>query len=279
MDDRIQWGEKYPEQARLRSEVMAMVRAIRDVAFDELGEKNIRGIYHKGSGNKPWDSILDYVPEISDVDIHVWLRDRSQVNDLRNMETALRFQAGIEAGYSSAVAGRVHTPRPQVIVLNELMEDEQYVPSPPNTVGVVYGEQYPTSGRRSAAEIRVVDAQSLRSWYEEAIDLGLSVLDKPGRYAWGAVRSLSYRVSPVGSRVLSVLGVEPDLAWSMNRSAIVRELESRGFGELSEAIMEYYLAGWEYFLSGFDNTDAARAAIRNGFEVLRLGHSVAKGAE
>ena len=48
-----------------------MAESIVEALLDEIPPEEIRGIYLMGSGQKEWDSPIDYVPEISDVDIHI----------------------------------------------------------------------------------------------------------------------------------------------------------------------------------------------------------------
>ena len=52
-----------------------MAKCFRDELLHLIPEGEIRAIYLKGSAVKAWESPLDYVPEISDVDMHVWFRD------------------------------------------------------------------------------------------------------------------------------------------------------------------------------------------------------------
>ena len=46
-----------------------------EVLLDLVPNEAVHGIYMKGSGLKEWDTPIDYVPEISDVDIHIQFYD------------------------------------------------------------------------------------------------------------------------------------------------------------------------------------------------------------
>ena len=52
-----------------------MVASIVEALLRQIPSSEVAGIYFKGSAQKRWDSPVDYVPEVSDVDIHVLLRD------------------------------------------------------------------------------------------------------------------------------------------------------------------------------------------------------------
>ena len=52
-----------------------MVEAWRSVLVEKLGDAAVDGLYILGSAAKRWDSLIDYVPELSDVDLrHIAIR-------------------------------------------------------------------------------------------------------------------------------------------------------------------------------------------------------------
>ena len=65
-----EWNHHYPDPGKLRHEINHMADSFVEVLLDDIPSQEIRGIYLKGSAQKEWDSPVDYVPEISDVDIH-----------------------------------------------------------------------------------------------------------------------------------------------------------------------------------------------------------------
>ena len=267
-----EWNDRYPSQSVLRREVRAMVDAILGALLEELGGAGIRGVYFKGSAYREWESVLDYVPELSDVDIHLWLHeDRPPEPDSLDLDAALRIQAALEHRYQEAVSAPVHMPRPQILLLNILKQDVDYVPPPEGGVEVLYGEAIPRDADRPDAEIRRIDAEMLQVSYEAVRDLPRQAIDRPGRYIWTSLRNLSWRVSPTGPRVLDLLGMDPDQSWSMNRSGVVRALRARGQDHLADRLTEYYLCGWDYFLSGYQDMAAARRALRCGADVVTIG--------
>jgi hypothetical protein len=61
----------------------------------------------------------------------------------------------------------------------------------------------------------------------------------------------------------------------MNRTNIVRLLDEKGEKKTAKDYSEYYLQGWQYFLSSFDDHNAARNALSSAVEVLKRGVEIA----
>lgn len=254
-----------------------MVASIVEALLRQIPSSEVTGIYFKGSAQKRWDSPVDYVPEVSDVDIHVLLRDDEHVaRRLGEIEPALAIQSQIEAGYRSKVVSPVHTPRPQLVVLNHLLEDPEYSPSPRETVTTLYGDDYPDASYDESRERELARARLL-SCSDVLERLPLRVVDKPGRGLLVVLRDLTWRVSPAGPRLLSILGVPSPQAWSLNRTQVISALEEMEQRDLAKAYADFYLSGWAYFLSDFQHSAAARAALGAAIEVLR--RSAAAAAE
>lgn len=269
------WTTAYPDRTALKREVRAMVEAIRAALLDELGERSIRGMYFKGSAQRPWESLLDYVPELSDVDVHVWLHREDAATDAISLDAALRVQAAIERAYAERVPEPLHFPRPQIILLNALKREPRYVPPAAGMVEVLVGEALPDGEGASPDEILRMDAANLMDTAEAVAQLPMQVIDRPGRYSWTSLRNLSWRVSPAGPRVLDLLGMDPDEAWSINRTNVDAALRERGQSPLADKLAEYYLSAWDYFLSDYQDTDAARRTIRAGASAITLAAQIA----
>ena len=264
------WDSSYPDRERLRSEALCLAECFRDRLLELIPQAAIQGMYLKGSAVKPWDSPIDYVPEISDVDIHVLFRDDAAwPRHLGTVPKALEVQKGVEALYFAKVIRPLHQPRPQLIVMNKLMvELEHFVHSPRSTVRVLYGEDYPEADYSDVRAIRRYDATSLVEQGKWAEGLPLSIVDKPGRYLREAQRQLSFRVSPVCPRVLHISGVDTEKSWSLNRTRGAAMLKARGVPGLAQNYTAYYLSAWDYFLSDYSDTEAGRSAIVAASRVL-----------
>jgi len=273
----MSWDARYPSRDLLKGEVEAMQQAIVEALLEAIPRAEIDSIYLKGSAVKEWDSPLDYVPELSDVDLHLLFKDDAGVpRHLGTMDQALAIQARIEASYLARVPQPVHVPRPQLTIANLLLKDEDYVPSPRSTVRVVYGKEHPRLGASGWEAIRQADCKHLLEMVGLLDRLPLRVIDKPCRYLWGALRTMSWMVSPVGPQVLSLLGVAYERAWGANRTHIVACLRELGQQDLADDYSRFYLRGWDCFLSGWLDGDAGRSCLAAGACAIGRGIQVAR---
>jgi hypothetical protein len=268
------WPDSYPPEA-LRAETDAMAAAWAEVLRARLGDAAIRGIYLKGSAVKPWDSPVDYVPTVSDVDIHLWLAaadDRSKLDDL---PAALEIAEAVRGAYLRRIARPLHLPKPQLTLVNTLHELPGYVPSPASTVRTLFGERYQAAALDAVGEAqqRERDRESLLAHREFLAAAPMRIIDRPVSYLGRILDELPWRVSPVAPRVLSLAGGGYDEVWTPNRTALVGMLRTRGFAPLAEAYEQYYLGAWRVVLG----ESGPEGAVRAGLEALRLGIEVAEG--
>jgi hypothetical protein len=270
------WPDHYPSPISLRHEVECMVAAVVEVLLDPALSLGVTGVYLKGSAQKRWDSAIDYVPEVSDVDVHVLFGDEASIErGLGTVEQAMAVQSRVEDGYRAKVRDPIHMPRPQMVILNRLLRDTDYSPSPRHAVTTIHGEDYPESAFDEERE-RELARRSLFSHAEVLQALPLRVIDKPGRYLLAVIRDLTWRVSPTGPRVLSLLGVPSAQAWSLNRTGVADAVKRLGQERFAKAYIDFYLAAWACFLSRYEDSEAARKAVAGGCEVLRTGAAIAE---
>ena len=255
-----------------------MAEAYVETLLDVIPPTEIRGIYLKGSARKKWDSPIDYVPEVSDVDMHIdFHRDEAWPEYLGTVDQALRVQSGAERRYLSKVRSPLHTPRPQVLVLNQVMSElDDFIHAPATTVEALFGDDYPAGDYTDPESIRRTECGRLIEDFRFIEKLPMHVIDRPGRYIWEAVRSLVWRVSPTGPRVLHLSGLGSEEAWSLNRTAIVPRLVEAGQGALAQSYLGHYVSAWRYFLSGYKDYDAGRAAIVAAADCVTNGAEVAR---
>ncbi len=264
------WDSRYPDRDRLRMEAECLAECFRDQLLSLIPEGEIRAIYLKGSVVKRWESALDYVPEVSDVDMHVWFHDDAAwPKYLGTVPQALEVQRGVEARFAARILRPLHEPRPQLIVMNKMMaEHEDFLHSPRTIVRVLYGENYPEADYSDSAGVRRHDSTRLvdeAGWVEK---MPLHLVDRPGRYLREALRALVWRVSPSGPRVLHVSGLDTGQAWSINRTRVTLALRDLGLTSLADGYSAFYLSSWDYFLSSFTDSDAGRSAIQAAARVL-----------
>lgn len=248
---------------RLRSDAHAMVTAYVSTVLEEAGEHAIAGIYAKGSAYKPWDSIIDYVPEISDVDLHVrFVDDRQATAVMTSLDRALRIAQRSHEKFRAAVTNPTHLPRPQLLALNTLEALPGYLPSPTPTVHTLFGEPFQGATRADYAHVQTADAERFTADAEYVQrELPEKVIDRPGHHAWRAISLLAWRVSPAGPRLLTNLEMDPYDAWTLNRSGVIQELANRGHAPLAHACADFYLAAWDGANSGFRDDEAAQRAL------------------
>ncbi len=268
----ISWDERYPDPVALRREVEYMVAAYVDALRDKVPEKEIAGIYFKGSAQKQWDSPLDYVPELSDVDVHVLLAtDEAEGTYLATPERALELQAAAEAAYFAKIPKPVHVPRPQLIVLNSVIKEADFVPTPAEAITVLFGHDYPAGVSLEVETLKDLDARRLAGEATYLARFPMHAVDKPAKYLREALRGMVWRVSPTAPRTLYLLGVPFADAWTANRTRLVALLEEAGERDFAGPYSQFYLSGWDYFLSDYGDHDAGRRALLAGIDVLRRG--------
>ena len=267
------WDDRFPDRDQLRAETRCLATCVRDRLLRLIPEDEIRGIYLTGSTVKSWDSPLDYVPEVSDVDIHVAFHaDNAWRQYLDTVPQALAIQAEIEACFAKRIPQPLHHPRLQLLVMNKLMvERPGFVYAPQSSVVVIHGEPYPKGDYSNPDAIRRHNAADLVERAEFVQRVPLLAIDRLGPHARDLLGQLVWRVSPVGPLVLHLTGLGTEPAWSLNRTRVTAELRGLGLDTLADSYSTFYLSGWDYFLSGFTDTNAYRAAIQAGTGVLTYG--------
>lgn len=263
----------------LRAEANGMAEAYATSLIESAPPGAIVGVYVKGSSQHPWDSEIDYVPELSDVDIHVSLAPEAR-GLLRSLPFSLEVGRRALADFTARFPAARHTPRPQLIFLEELVAMPGYLPSPPATVRTLHGPTYEAGTRAQYVGAQRVDGERFEADARFMLDeLASKVIDRPDRLLWPLVSRMTWRVGPAGARLLTHLGVDPFDAWSMNRSTTVRMLEERGHEALARHFADFYRAGWTGFLSNFEDGEAARRALEAVHSLYAEGLELVTGQQ
>lgn len=229
--------------------------------------EDVRGVYFKGSASKPWYAPCDYVPELSDLDLHLWLHDAASARhepQFKDSRFGLAFAETAEQGFYARVPQPLHLPRPQVLVLNQAMS-RGWTRS---HALVLRGEPYP-GDPSTAAE----DREMLLKMSAQVTELGLDWLDKLGPQLWDVLRALNWRLSPLPARCLSSVGAG-ERVWYEPRSRLLTELQQAKFGTLAAQLETYYAEAWVAFAAGWRDPRPMRAAIRVGLDALALAGQV-----
>lgn len=261
---------KFPAEYRL--EVDAMKAAYLETILEVIPRVALRDVFFKGSAFKPWDDLVDYVPELSDVDIHVWFEDDDGFEKtFPTLEAALEFSAKAEARFFAICPKPLHVPRVQLIALNRLLTYESFVSNPAGNPYSHFGLEYPSGQNLDPDVIRATDLQNL---IEQAEQLSSVIrfermVDKHSKDFRAILCDLGERIGPLASRALSLLGSSFEDAWGgHNRSSLLLKLEAQGQHDLVSSIRGFYESAWTYFLSQDRDGDTARNAIQHAAKAL-----------
>ena len=252
-----------------RHDVRMCIQAWSETLRKFLGDR-LDYMYAKGSAVKAWDSPIDYVPILSDVDVHIRLTDDDGffVDASDPFEFSMSVITEHERRFYELEPEPLHFPRSQIVILNMMEKEEWYVPPRPEDITVIVGaprfEEQPSPERA-----RAIDCQKLEEIDSVLQNVPLSMIDRSGPDFWILVRRLSWRVSPAPLRLLSQVHSDPLAVWSWNRTSVVRELKELGHDSLATNYVNYYNAGWDLFLSDLKSTDAYRRLLYHGHYVLR----------
>ena len=258
-----------------RHDIRMCLQAWIEILRDELGER-IDYVYTKGSSIKNWDSAIDYVPVLSDVDIHIILKDDDDLfsgNDER-FEAAMRFSKRFEDRFYELDPDPLHFPRSQLIHINEFQKKKWFVIPKPKHVRPLIGKPKPAK-LPSENTIREIDLQNLLELQEYLHEIPMSAVDRAGFDFWSMIRRMLWRVSPTPVRLITQTHDEPSDVWNWNRTAICVQLRKIGLDDIERFYRGFYLAGWNLFISGFTNRDDYRDVVLNGYRLLKGCHDQA----
>ncbi|MHA1742363.1 MAG: hypothetical protein ACTSVD_09780 [Candidatus Thorarchaeota archaeon] len=254
---------------RARHDIRICIQAWSATLRRTLGER-LGCMYALGSAVRAWDSPIDYVPVISDVDIHVYLRNKTGLlaGSEDHMRAALDLSRLHERTFRELEPEPMHTPRSQVVVVNGLLGAEWYIPPRQRDVRPVVGE-LPELREPPPERYRFVDRWRLEQDEEFVRRLPMRTFDRTGLDLWYVIRDLTWRVSPAPARLLTQTYPVPADVWGWNRTRLLKELESSGYDTIASHYCAFYERGWDLFLSDFTDTEAYRQMILHGHTVLR----------
>jgi len=232
--------------------------------------QRIEYAYAKGSALKPWDSLIDYVPIISDVDIHIILRDSGGLfpDSEDTFADAMNLSHEYEDQFTKMQPEHLHIPRSQLVLIDKLSEIINYVPPRAQDVRMIIGE-FSEPAFPSKDTIRSIDYENLLSLAEFVNRIPNRVVDRTGLDFWSIIREMTWRVSPSPIRLLTQTAEDPLDVWSWNRTRITKELHVQGYDAIADHYRNYYTAGWNLFLSGFTSSSDFRQTMTNGYYVLQ----------
>jgi len=254
---------------KTRADINASLDAWVSVLTKSLGHR-LKYAYAKGSALKSWDSPIDYVPIISDVDIHIMLEDNEGLfpDAEDKFVAAMEISQDYENRFMEKRPDHLHIPRSQLILIDTLSAILEYVPPRIQDVSMIIGEfsepVYP-----SVDKIRKIDLENLLSLTEFVKKIPGRVVDRTGLDFWAIIREMTWRVSPSPIRLLTQTAENPIDVWSWNRTRTTNELREQGYSKIADHYRDYYLAGWKLFISGFTSSVDFRQTLANGYYVLQ----------
>lgn len=249
-----------------RRDVDAAITVWREVIEERLGDRIMYAVL-KGSATKPWETPADYVPVISDLDIHIGTKGGqplfppSREGFLYSLDTA-RI---IEERFLELCPRHLHIPRPQVVVMKE--DHRDWFPETIDEVVPLYGET-PLKPPESVEHLRARDLAELQSLGPLLDRLPEQVIDRIDLEYYRVLRMLCYVVSPSPVRVLSQRHPDPKHLWTLNRTYVIQELIEYSYDELASNYRDYYEAGWKAFHGGFRDNEAMRRLLKLAYLVL-----------
>ena len=233
------------------------------------GQRKVKAAYVKGSATKVWESPIDYVPFVSDLDIHVHLPEGvSLFHPKDHFFDAMDISEEYERRFIETHPDCLHIPRPQVLPVNRLKAHVSYVPPRPGDVRMLLGNFEPEP-LPDVDTIRDIDQENLQEIPSFLESLPLTVVDRTGIEFWSVIRSMTWRVSPSPVRLLSQTYENPLDLWVWNRTSIEEMLQEQGYNEIAQSYNGFYMSAWNVFLSDVKDSQAMRACVKHGYTLLR----------
>ena len=256
-----------------KKDVEAAITVWGELIPERMGDR-IHYAMLKGSVLKSWESLVDYVPVISDLDIHIGtINDQPIFPQNRNgflysLETTKLY----EERFNALRPDHIHIPRPQVVKMEP--QHEEWLPERTDDVLTLFGE-IPFRENESETDCRKRDLAALIELDTRLKRLPERVIDRIGLEYFRIIRELCYLVSPTPVRVLSQF-TDSKKTWKLNRTSIIRGLEGEGLTDLATVYKSYSHNGWEAFESGFTDNRTMRALISMAYDVLWRSYKIAK---
>jgi hypothetical protein len=260
-----------PDFEELQTRAREDIQVALSVWTEILGspERGAKFAYAKGSATKEWDSPIDYVPVVSDLDIHVeYPEGKSFVHSPDEFADAMEVSTEYERRFYERHRDSLHLPRSQVIPLEQLKKAIIYIPPRRSDVRVLFGE-LGSLDIPDIDTIRHVDLENLQELGTFLQDMPLKVVDRTGLDFWTTIRFMAWRVSPSPVRLLTQVYDDPIDLWSWNRSQTEGLLREYNYDKLADLYHDFYMAAWEAFLTDFKSSYSLRECTKHGYYLLK----------
>lgn len=259
-------------QVGLKNDIHNIIQIWKNILIDHY-DGHLDLIYVKGSSCKAWNSLIDYVPILSDVDIHYRIKEPyvdSLEDFFSSIEISVQISKQFEDLFHKINPHYLHVPRVQILLVNKVEKDPKFIFPRDNQCQLIFGK-WRENPLKEGEFIKKVDKERLTEDYTEILKIPGKLFDKSGLALWPLVRQISWRVSPTPYRLLTQLctNIDPIDIWGWNRSEIVKQLKFLNCNIIANQYKLYYETGWENFKSNFSNSNLLRKQIVLGYEIVR----------
>jgi hypothetical protein len=256
-----------------RKDVDAAIEVWKSLINNRLSD-TIAYSYVKGSAIKKWDSDIDYVPIISDIDIHIGTIENKPLipKHREGFRYSLKTTELYEKYFRELRPDYFHIPRLQIVLVNE--QQRFMLPEKTDHIKLLSGEIM-FREEESVIECRKRDLELLEEIGVLLDRLPVRVIDRIGLEYYRVLRELCWVVSPTPVRVLSQFS-DSKLVWRLNRTNVVNGLQDLGLEDLAMVYRSYYLKGWEAFKTSFRDNKVMRELLLLAYDVLTLSYQTIK---
>lgn len=186
-------------------------------------------IIWKGSTHKPWEGPFDFLPGLSDVDIHVY------------REAPLTDPWGLRRAVLEA-AGPVPFDTPLQLLVLDAPSLPDWWTILPGTYRILHGSEPPTQIPATAMLLER-DRYGLAGAAADSARVSADILGLPDHELWGYLRSIRSLFPPALYRAASLWTGRPERVWSLNRSKLLSFAgEHRSLDDVTEAAVMYFAA-------------------------------------
>ncbi|MFC1713979.1 hypothetical protein ACFL6S_09930, partial [Candidatus Poribacteria bacterium] len=228
--------------------------------------ESLVAIINKGSTVKG-----GFIPGLSDMDLHVYLKDDAFVySDFLKLELGLNLQEKMDELIRRYDIGGGPV---QVIMINVSKQRDWSGPLP-NTYLVLYGDDCPEPPPK-AEEMLEYDRDNLQNPHY-GYGLVNSFVDKTNDALTGYVRRLNPAVTPTLYRALSLLTREPLRVWRMTKFEVLEaleKLEMEDAAELVELGRKFYELASQHQQT-CDDLELCKETLRVGYRILDIGRQI-----
>ena len=245
------------------------------VMLNEYLRDNIDYMFTKGSSAKIWESDIDYVPILSDVDIHIKLtgNKRKILPNKNAFKQSSFFTSNYELLFKKLCKEKnhesFHLPRIQIVQLDFHGRKEYVIPPREKDITFIQGSTtFPKEMEHS--QIRRIDKKNLLNEKQFLSSIPEIYFELSGLDYYSLLYRISSRISPSPIRLLTQLMTEenPHDIWTFNKTSIKNHLQEFNLGNIASFYESFYLTGWKLFESGFADKNYFRSMIESGYNVL-----------